>query len=39
VQVVVPQRLSDAAREAIEALKADEAEIDPRAALAEKAAQ
>ncbi|MEI2826405.1 MAG: DnaJ C-terminal domain-containing protein [Dermatophilaceae bacterium] len=39
VQVVVPQRLSDAAREAIEALKADEAEIDPRAALAEKAAR
>ncbi|HOF64553.1 MAG TPA: DnaJ C-terminal domain-containing protein, partial [Dermatophilaceae bacterium] len=39
VQVVVPQRLSDAAREAIEALKADEADVDPRAALAEKASQ
>ncbi|HKJ12417.1 MAG TPA: DnaJ C-terminal domain-containing protein [Ornithinimicrobium sp.] len=33
VQVVVPQRLSAAAREAIEALQADEAGMDPRADL------
>ena len=33
VQVVVPQRLTDAAREAIEKLQADEAGLDPRADL------
>jgi molecular chaperone DnaJ len=31
VQIVVPQRLSDAAKEAVEALRADEAGFDPRA--------
>jgi molecular chaperone DnaJ len=33
VQVVVPQRLSDKAREAVEALAAEEGDADPRAAL------
>lgn len=33
VQVVVPQRLTDAAREALERMREDEAGIDPRAAL------
>jgi len=33
VQVVVPQRLTDAAREALEKLKADETDLDPRAEL------
>jgi molecular chaperone DnaJ len=33
VQVVVPQRLSAAAKDAIEALRADEAGLDPRADL------
>ncbi|MFK5634421.1 MULTISPECIES: DnaJ C-terminal domain-containing protein [unclassified Ornithinimicrobium] len=33
VQVVVPQRLSDKAREAVEALAAEEGDVDPRAAL------
>ncbi|MFQ6171239.1 DnaJ C-terminal domain-containing protein [Oryzobacter sp. R7] len=37
VQVVVPQRLTDAARAAIEALHAEEADLDPRAALFERA--
>jgi molecular chaperone DnaJ len=37
VQVVVPQRLTDAAREAIEALHAEEADLDPRATLFERA--
>ncbi len=33
VQIIVPQRLSKAAEDAIEALKADESEVDPRAEL------
>lgn len=33
VQVVVPQRLSDEAREAVEKLKAQEGDLDPRAQL------
>ena len=37
VQVVVPQRLTDAAREAVEALRAEEADLDPRAGLFERA--
>ncbi len=37
VQVVVPQRLTEAAREAIEKLQADEAQVDPRAELFERA--
>ncbi len=37
VQVVVPQRLTAAAREAIEKLQADEAQVDPRAELFERA--
>jgi len=37
VQVVVPQRLTDAAREALEKLKADETDLDPRAELFERA--
>lgn len=37
VQVVVPQRLSDTAREAVEALQAEEAGADPRADLIERA--
>ncbi|MDQ2758675.1 MAG: J domain-containing protein, partial [Actinomycetota bacterium] len=37
VQVVVPQRLTKAARAAIEQLQADEAEVDPRAELFERA--
>jgi len=37
VQVVVPQRLTDPAREALEKLKADEADLDPRAELFERA--
>lgn len=37
VQVVVPQRLTDAAREALEKLQADEATADPRADLFERA--
>jgi molecular chaperone DnaJ len=37
VTVVVPQRLTDAARSAVEALRAEEAEVDPRAALFEQA--
>ncbi len=36
VQVVVPQRLSDAARVALEALRADEGDVDPRADLFER---
>ena len=39
VQVVVPQRLSDAARTALEALAADEAGVDPRADLIARAAE
>jgi molecular chaperone DnaJ len=39
VQVVVPQRLSAAAREAIEALRADEAGLDPRADLLARASE
>ncbi len=39
VQVVVPQRLSDAARTALEALAADEAGVDPRADLMAHAAE
>ncbi|MBP8880461.1 MAG: DnaJ domain-containing protein [Dermatophilaceae bacterium] len=39
VLVVVPQRLSDAARAALEQLQADEADVDPRAELAAKATQ
>ncbi|MGB5951668.1 MAG: DnaJ C-terminal domain-containing protein [Ornithinimicrobium sp.] len=39
VQVVVPQRLSDAARTAVEAMAADEAGVDPRADLLAKASQ
>lgn len=38
VEVVVPQRLSDAAKAAVEALREDEAGSDPRADLAAKAA-
>jgi len=37
VQVVVPQRLTNAAREALERLQADEADVDPRADLFERA--
>ena len=37
VQVVVPQRLSDTARAAVEALQAEEAGTDPRAELIERA--
>jgi len=37
VQVVVPQRLTKAARAAIEQLQADEAEVDPRAELFDRA--
>jgi molecular chaperone DnaJ len=37
VQIVVPQRLTDAAREALEAMQADEAGQDPRAELFERA--
>ncbi len=37
VQVVVPQRLTEAAREAVEKLQADESGIDPRAELFERA--
>ncbi|WP_411282822.1 DnaJ C-terminal domain-containing protein [Lapillicoccus sp.] len=37
VQVVVPQRLTDAARQALEQLQADEADLDPRAELFERA--
>ena len=37
VQVVVPQRLTDAGREALEAMQADEAGHDPRAELFERA--
>ncbi|WP_392543449.1 DnaJ C-terminal domain-containing protein [Oryzobacter telluris] len=37
VSVVVPQRLSDTAREALEALAAEEADFDPRAGLIERA--
>ncbi|HET6967501.1 MAG TPA: DnaJ C-terminal domain-containing protein [Ornithinibacter sp.] len=37
VNVVVPQRLTDAARTAVEALRAEEAEVDPRAALFDQA--
>ncbi|HEY8306154.1 MAG TPA: DnaJ C-terminal domain-containing protein [Lapillicoccus sp.] len=37
VQVVVPQRLTDAGREALEAMQADEAGQDPRAELFERA--
>jgi len=37
VTVVVPQRLTDEARAAVEALRAQEAEVDPRAALFEQA--
>jgi molecular chaperone DnaJ len=37
VTVVVPQRLTDAARAAVEALRAEESEVDPRAALFEQA--
>ena len=37
VSVVVPQRLTDAARTAVEALRAEESEVDPRAALFEQA--
>ena len=37
VQVVVPQRLSDTAREAVEALQAEESGTDPRAELIERA--
>ena len=39
VQVVVPQRLTDAAKEAIERLREDEDGIDPRAELYAKAAR
>jgi molecular chaperone DnaJ len=39
VQVVVPQRLTDAAREAIEKIQADEAGHDPRSDLFTRAAQ
>jgi molecular chaperone DnaJ len=37
VSVVVPQRLTDAARAAVEALRAEEQDVDPRAALFEQA--
>ncbi|HYN66034.1 MAG TPA: DnaJ C-terminal domain-containing protein [Ornithinibacter sp.] len=37
VSVVVPQRLTDAARTAVEALRAEEQDVDPRAALFEQA--
>jgi len=37
VSVQVPQRLTDAARTAVEALRAEESEVDPRAALFEQA--
>ena len=37
VQVVVPQRLTDAGREALEAMQADEVGQDPRAELFERA--
>ena len=37
VSVLVPQRLTDAARDAVEALRAEEAEVDPRAGLFEQA--
>jgi len=37
VSVLVPQRLTDTARNAVEALRAEEAEVDPRAALFEQA--
>ena len=37
VNVVVPQRLTDTAREALEALAAEEADLDPRAGLFERA--
>jgi molecular chaperone DnaJ len=37
VSVLVPQRLTDTARAAVEALRAEEAEVDPRAALFEQA--
>ncbi len=37
VLVVVPQRLTDAAREAVERLRTDEADVDPRAELFERA--
>ena len=37
VQVVVPQRLSDAAREALERMREDEADADPRADVFERA--
>jgi molecular chaperone DnaJ len=37
VQVVVPQRLTDAGREALQAMQADEAGQDPRAELFEQA--
>ena len=37
VTVVVPQRLTDTAREAVEALRAEEADVDPRATLFDQA--
>jgi molecular chaperone DnaJ len=37
VSVLVPQRLTDTARTAVEALRAEESEVDPRAALFEQA--
>ncbi|MEO6790113.1 MAG: DnaJ C-terminal domain-containing protein [Ornithinibacter sp.] len=37
VSVVVPQRLTETAREAVEALRAEEADVDPRAALFDQA--
>ena len=37
VQILVPQRLTDAAKEALEQLQADEADLDPRAELFERA--
>jgi molecular chaperone DnaJ len=37
VSVLVPQRLTDTARAAVEALRAEESEVDPRAALFEQA--
>jgi molecular chaperone DnaJ len=37
VTVVVPQRLTDSAREAVEVLRAEEADVDPRAALFDQA--
>jgi molecular chaperone DnaJ len=37
VQIVVPQRLTDSAREALEAMQSDEAGQDPRAELFEQA--